>query len=77
MILIFLVKDLTDCKNISKIAKNKAKLTTGKVSNKIKVKLCQYVVTTEKSENIKEKKLINPDLLKSDKSILRRRHKRQ
>jgi hypothetical protein len=44
-------------------------LAAGKVSNKIRLKLCQYDVTTEKSENISEEKFRNPDLEKSDKSI--------
>ena len=60
-----------DCKSISKTARNSAKLKAGRVSKRIIVKLCQYVATVEKSEKIKEKKFKNPDLLKSDKSILR------
>lgn len=71
IILIFFVKDLIDCKSIKTRARNKAKLTAGRVSKRIIIKLCQYVATEEKSENIKEKKLINPDWLISDESILK------
>ena len=71
IILKFLVKDLIDCKSTNKTAKNKVRLKAGKVSKRIIVKLRQYVATAEGSENIKEKKLTNPDLLKSDKSILK------
>ena len=67
----FFVSDLTDCKNTSRIARNIAKLTTGRVSSKIKLKFCQYADTTEKSEKIKEKKLMNPVLLKSEMSVLK------
>ena len=70
IVLIFFVKDFADCKNVNKTAKNNAKLTAGKDSNKIIVKLCQLATTEEKSEKAKEEKLINPDLLKSEKSIL-------
>lgn len=67
---IFLVSDLTDCRNTTKTARNKIRLSAGNVSSKIKVKLCQYEVTAEKSENNREKKFKNPDFEKSDKSIL-------
>lgn len=60
---------MTDPKNINKTAKNNARLTAGNVSKRIIAKLCQYFVINEKSENIKEEKLRNPDWLKSDKSI--------
>lgn len=71
IILKFFNKDLVDCKNISKIDKNNAKLKTGRVSKRIIAKFCQYVATVEKSEKIKEKKLINLELSKSEMSILR------
>ena len=71
IVLIFFVRDLTDCKNTSNTARNIARLTAGSVSKRIITKLCQYVVIDEKSENIKEKKLRNPDWLKSDKSIFK------
>jgi hypothetical protein len=71
IILIFFVKTLIDSKNVSKIAKNNAKLTAGRVSRRIIAKLCQYVATDGKSENIKEEKFKNPDWLKSDKSIFK------
>lgn len=69
MILIFFAKDLIDCKNINKTAKNSAKLKAGKVSKRIMLKLCQWVATVEKSENIREKKRKNPEWEKSDESI--------
>ena len=69
--LIFFIKAFADCKNTNKTAKNIARLTAGRVSKRVIKKLCQYVATDEKSENIKEKKLRNPDWLKSDKSTLR------
>jgi hypothetical protein len=62
---------LIDCRKINTTAKNNAKLTAGRLSKRTKEKLCQYVATDEKSEKIKEKKLINPDRLKSDESMLR------
>ena len=52
------------------MAKNRAKLTAGMLSSKIIAKLCQCDATEEKSENIKEKKLTNPDWLKSYNIIL-------
>jgi len=51
--------------------KNNARLATGKVSKRTIEKLCQYVDTVEKSEKIKEKKLVNPDRPRSEKSILK------
>lgn len=71
MILIFFVRDLTDCKNINRTIKNTARLAAGRVSKRIIIKLRQYVATDEKSEKVNAKKLINPDRLKSEKSILK------
>jgi len=70
IIFISLVKDLIDCRNVSKTAKNNAKLIAGKVCKRVIAKLFQYIVTVEKSENISEEKLKNPDCFKSEKSIL-------
>jgi hypothetical protein len=71
IVLIFFVKDFIDCKKVNSTAKNNAKLTAGKDSSKIIVKLCQLAATEEKSEKTKEEKLTNPDLPKSDESILK------
>ena len=71
MILIFFVNDLADCKSITNSAKQSTRLRAGKVSRRIIVKLCQYAVTYEKSENNKEKKCIKPDWPRSAASILK------
>ena len=71
MVLIFFVKDFIDCKNVSRTAKNNARLTAGRVSRRTIAKLCQCIRTDEKSENIKEEKLKNPDWLESDKNIFK------
>ena len=70
IIFIFLDRYFIDWKNANKVTRVKAMLAAGSVSKRIIEKLCQDVNTTEKSENIREKKFTNPDWLKSDKSIL-------
>ena len=55
------IKDFVDCKIVSITAENNAKLNAGKVSSKIIAKVFQYVITVEKSEKIRVKKLLNPD----------------
>ena len=67
----FLNNDFADCRRVSITAKNIAKLTAGKVSRRIIAKFCQYVAIEEKSENISEKKLANPDWFMSEISILK------
>ncbi|MCX6721515.1 MAG: hypothetical protein NT026_02880 [Candidatus Staskawiczbacteria bacterium] len=73
LIIVFtsLVRDLIDCNNVSKKARNKAKLTAGRVSKRVIAKLCQYVFMIEKSEKTSDENRKNPDWLTSDRSILK------
>ena len=71
MTLTFLTRYLRDSKKMSKTAKNSTMLIAGTVSRRIIAKLCQWAIIDEKSVNAKERKLIKPDLLKSNKSVLK------
>lgn len=71
MFLTSFVINFIDCRSVNKTARNNAKLIAGRVSKRISAKFCQYLITVEKSENNKEKKLKNPDWLKSDSSIFK------